>query len=104
MTQRNIGVRNSTTMSTEQAPSDTLVKLDKVETYIAYYGDASGRAHISTFLRIDGKWFESANGEMWANSLKPLTRAFQKQADDRAASLEPLGNDVPKDTVDVMGR
>lgn len=97
-----MGVQQTNTLSTEQAPTNTVVACVPMEMYGVLYGDDSGRAHRTVFVKMGTDWYEARNSEEWANGLRPVLSKFTKQLDQISASQKD--KTVPKsDSVDVMG-
>lgn len=98
------GVRRNevNTVSTEQAPTNTIVACMPLEMYGVMYGDDSGRAHRTVFVRMGGQWYEAPNSETWAGGLRPVLSKFTEQLESIA--LAQKDKSVPKsDSVDIMG-
>lgn len=88
--------------STEQLPQGKVAACVPIEMFGVYYGDDSGRAHKTVFVRMAGEWYEAPNSEVWAEGLRPLTSKYAKQLDEIMTNQKDKS--VPKeDSVDVMG-
>jgi len=95
------GVQQSNTISTEQAPQGTVVACMPVEMFAVFYGDDSGRAKKTVFVRIGKDWYEAPNSEVWAAGLRPVLSKYTKQLDEIVAQQKDKS--VPKtDSVDIM--
>lgn len=94
------GVVIPTETSTEQAPQNKIVQCLPIEMFGVVYGDDSGRAHRTVFVKMGTDWYEAPNSETWAGSLRPVLTKFAKQLDDMVSGQEDKS--VPKsDSVDM---
>jgi len=96
-----MGVQQPNTISTEQAPTNTIVACERMEMYGVFYGDDSGRAHKTVFVKMGGVWYEAPNSEAWASQLRPVLSKFTKQLDQMVTNQE---KSLPKsDSVVILG-
>ena len=94
------GVRHAETISTEQAPTNTVVACMPMEMYGVMYGDDSGRAHRTVWVRMGDQWYEAENSEAWAGRLRPVLSKFTKQLNEMADAQKDKS--IPKkDSVDI---
>lgn len=102
---RHVGVRTASEVDNGNAPTQTLVGLQKAEFFAARFGDAYGRAHNVLVMRVGDEWYMPPNSEEYAASLKPVSEWLSKQMKVRAGSppAEESLKDLPKeDQVEVL--
>ena len=74
------------------------------EMFAVQYCDEGGVEHRTVVMRIGGQWYLPPNGEIWAQSLRPL-KGDAWLAKQLSEALQSHTAPVPKtDAVDILGK